>query len=181
MDGDCKTFGGLGWTNAASLCRHFLERAGGEVYIDRAILHTRRLQPGASFEHSVRWEVNDLLDEVRGVPAASSETIEFTSQWRGYSISPTAGDWWGALGHINWAIRGDVWVGPQNADGDRPVQIRYRPFVSDMYDFDDPKYAGYLLAEYGWANPFHVKGVGNERTFDYSLSTLDPWSIPFTP
>lgn len=181
MDSDCKTFGGLGWTNAANLCRHFLDRTGEEQYIDMPSLIDDERPLWASFEHSIRWEVNDLMDEVRNVPAGGSQTFEFSSQWRAYSISPTAGDWWGALGHINWAVRGDVWVGPTDANGDRPIQIRYRPFVSDMYDFDDPKYAGFLLAEYGWANPFHVKGVGHQRTVDYSLATIDPWSIPFTP
>lgn len=181
-DNDCDNFSIWGFNTAASLCRHYLERTGEDYYLDMPDLIDDERPLWASFEHSIRWEVNDLMDEVRAVPTDSSQTFTFTSGWRGYSISPTAGDWWGALAHINWAARGDIWVGPMDANGDRPIQIRYRPFVSDMYDFEESQYPSeYRLAERGWANPFHVKGVGNQRTFEYSLSTLDPWSIPFTP
>lgn len=95
MDSDCGTFASLGWDNASGLCRHFLNRTGEERYIDMPSLIDDERPLWASFEHSIRWEVNDLMDEIRSVPADSSRTLEFTSQWRGYSISPTAGDWWG--------------------------------------------------------------------------------------
>lgn len=181
-DSHCKLFSSAGWDSAASLCRHYLDRTGEDRYLDLPELINDERPLWASFEHSIRWEVNDLMDEVRAVPADSSQTFTFTSGWQGYRISETAGDWWGALRHINWAARGDIWVGPMDANGDRPIQIRYRPFVSDKYDFEKLQYPSqYRLAERGWANPFLVKGFGNQRTFEYSLSTLDPWSIPFTP
>lgn len=181
-DNHCGLFSFWGWNAAANLCRHYLERTGEDYYLDMPDLIDDERPLWASFEYSIRWEVSDLMDEVRAVPADSSQTFTFTSGWQAYRISETAGDWWGALRHINWAARGDIWVGPMDDNGDRPIQIRYRPFVSDMYDFEKSQYPSeYRLAERGWANPFHVKGVGNQRTFEYSLSTFDPWSIPFTP
>jgi hypothetical protein len=121
-----------------------------------------------------------LQDALRS-HADSCVTVAFNPAWLSYEAAPSRWRW--SLGLYNVKVRGDVWVGRADASGTRPVQLRYKVFLSDVYDFGPSKWNGavngfYQLWEHGRADAFRVEGHGvNTRTFSYDSRTTDFYGI----
>lgn len=133
----------------------------------------------AMYEWQMRNAVNNQVDVMKTVDPGTSRTFTWSTGWFQYTATNPFSDVYQALRGFSIAQRGDIWVGPTDASGDRPVQIRYRSFATDVYDFGPEYVSAYILAEHGWANPFEVHGQTNVVVYNTTLNQLQPWSIPF--
>lgn len=138
------------------------------------------------------WYINDrakkAVDILRQAPTNGSATVQFGI---GGDISPTGwnsnsgcegGSVWclyGAtgisdpaylLGNFSYTIRGDAWIGPADASGNRAIQVRYRAFAWDWYDFDGALSGFGDLARYGWAKSYPIEISSGVKTVKTTLS-----------
>ena len=72
---------------------------------------------------------------------------------------------------------GDVWVGPVDQSGDRPIQIRYRSFMWDTYNFGKSFQNLEDLASAGLAADFLEQGASNTNVVDTTLHSLNTDSL----
>ena len=130
------------------------------------------------YEWQLRNAVSSNLDAMKAVDAGSSKTFTWGTGWFGYKATDAFTDVYQALRNFSIAQKGDIWVGPVE-DGDRVVQIRYRSFITDRYDFDFPYMDEIAIAIAGLANPFDVHGQTGLIVYETTLSSLDPKTISF--
>jgi hypothetical protein len=76
-------------------------------------------------------------------------------------------------------MAGDSWIGPVGPDGDRPVRIRYRSFLWDIYNFNAGSRFENLegLAKAGMAADFLVTGASNTEVISTTVTATRPGSL----
>lgn len=147
------------WDNCYLLGNHYLDRSGTDYWIDMSDLLDEQT-PLAAVE---QWRLRDLVRSAAGsassLPAAGSKTVRFGSGWQQYGDTGN-NDWHFAVGHFSVALTGDIWFGPEGSFGNRSVQIRYKMYMYDVYNFDGKGRLGRFLKlrTEGRASEFWVYG-----------------------
>jgi hypothetical protein len=160
-----------GWYNCNLLGRHYLDRSGTEQWIYMPDLIYQQRSLWGLVESSLRDKVQSGLDSARALPESASTVQSLDTGWQQYSATG-ANDWYFALGRFSVAIAGDIWLGPADARGVRPVQARYRMFLYDQYDFDGEDFSQFAkLVDQGRAAEFWVYGA--TRTVVLQTNTLE--------
>ncbi len=169
--------GAAGFTNCYAMGRHYLE-ASGEDYqypIGDLIVHEKSLR--TMYERHVHEHVATAMKAARQTPPATSKRIPFDSGWFPYSATGQT-DWYYSLAHFRVRVVGDLWIGPEE-QGDRPIQVRYRLFLFDLFDYGPTgAFAQFKkLAVAGWAAEYRVWGQTAMITIDSTLRTMRPREI----
>jgi hypothetical protein len=170
-----------GFDNCARAGRHYLGASGTPITVSVARLY----QDVPGFQELLQsWlqtRVASALRGLRGTPPDRSASATWDSggaarEWGSFDAAGDSGDWHYTLGRFWARMTGDVWIGPAGPGGDRPVRIRYRSFVWDIYNFN----AGSLfqdledLAKAGIAADFLITGASKTEVINTSLSVLGP-------
>lgn len=159
------------------------ENATQTVHVGDLLWEERGVWDG--LEKQLRETASTALSSAYGIVgrhgASSCVTVPFEPDW--ISFQPTRPRWTNSLGKFNVKVKGDVWVGAADASGTRPVQLRYKVFLSDVYDYelsgglnpvDIASDAMWRLWDHGRADEFLVEGHGvNQRSFNYTSNRRD--------
>lgn len=178
----------------------FLGRVGGsearrlaEVYLgpeenDEQTIHLGDLlweerASWAALEGQLQDAAQVALNNAVATPSDTCQVFVLNTTWIGLSADAT-NKWRYAIGDYNVTVRGDVWIGKADpVTGQREVQLRYKVFFSDVYDFESN--AGTFAArtitnaflrlwDHGRADEFLITGTGvNTRTFTYEAASAD--------
>lgn len=165
--------------NCYEMGKRYLEATGEDEWINEGDLIWAERPLWSLYEYWLRDNVAKALNEAQSYPADEAALVPFSTGWQGYNATGDLNDWHNALGHFSVQLAGDVWVGPVDSDGSRPVQVRYRTFMFDVYNFDGQGELGQFreLATQGWAAEFSVYGAGSTITFDSRTDSVDPQSL----
>lgn len=173
----CQQFANSGFKASASTCRHYSNASGSMYFINAGDLIWEQRPLWASLEYWLRQQVGQKLSTLKATPANGAYSTTFSSGWQGYNA--TSGDFYGALGRFVFIVTGDVWIGPADSSGIRPVQVRYRSGYSDVYNFNPASAAQkpfYDAATKGWAAEFwtwgDTKAITIQTTSQLDASTL---------
>lgn len=167
----------VGWKYCAGLGLHYLDRSGAPVGLPIGDLLWQQRPAWASLEWQLRHNAQQALDRARSTPARSSATVPFDTGWYGYNATGR-NDWHYALGHFSIRLRGDLWIGPADGAGNRSVQLRYRTFLWDVYDFRGGEFSRFAaLHDQGRAAEFLVTGAGRTIRRQFTTATMRPGSL----
>jgi hypothetical protein len=170
----------VGWDVAASMCRHYVDATGTEYNINMGDLVWNERPLWGALEWWLRDRVTQTYAAALSTPASGSAMYTFDSGWRAYEAPE--GDWQQALHGFQFRVFGDLWVGPANSAGVRPVQVRYRSQMGDVYNFNEndwKQYPFYNDASLGWAAEFWVSGETNSRIYETDSVSIQLGSLPF--
>lgn len=169
----------VGYHLAADLCDHYLRGPGGIWVLDTSDVAAREEPLRAMFEWQMRNGIDSHMSDIKKVDPDKAKTFSWGTKWFRYEATAPLTDVYQALRKFSIAQKGDIWVGPRDQTGDRPIQIRYRSFLVDRYDFNAEYFDEWILAQNGWAQPFEIHGQSELIVYETTLSKLDPWSTPF--
>lgn len=170
----------VGWDVAASMCRHYTDATGTEYTINMGDLIWSERPLWASIEWWLRDRARASYAAAAATPATGSAVYYFDSGWNLYEAKE--GNWQQALHGFQFRVIGEVWVGQADSTGVRPVQIRYRSQMGDVYNFnkDDWKqWPFYNDASLGWAAEYWVSGETLIRAYTTDSSAINIDSLPF--
>jgi hypothetical protein len=132
-------------------------------------------QSWAGLEGQLRAEASSALAAARTTDPSGCVTVSFNPSWLSFEAVPS--QWYWAIQHYNVKVRGDVWLGPADKTGIRPVQLRYQAFFSDVYDFELGNWktdAYWRLWDHGRADEFLVLESGvSTRVFNSTTAAAD--------
>ncbi len=158
---------------------HYLAASGSTYTIDINDLMADQPPLYKSFLHYLHSNATAALQKLKSTPANLCASLPIDSGWVGYVIT-NKDDWYYALRSFAYQLAGSVWIGKADSTGDRAVQIRFRAFVGDTYNFNtsDPTYGKYeQLAIDGWAADFLDQGSTTTFLVQGSSKTLVPGSL----
>ena len=177
------------WDNCYQLGEHYLDATGTPVTIPMHQLIQQEGPLRAKFQYWLNDNVNKMTTALRATPSNQAAVVcfdtgggiatgncpesQFPSSWPQYK--PSSPNWVVALHTFSIRMIGDEWIGPADASGNRPVQIRYSSNMFDIYDFDpsDPVYGQFAgLAQLGWAAPFLETGSTGTVTVSTNLNAI---------
>ncbi|SHI29403.1 hypothetical protein SAMN02745244_00004 [Tessaracoccus bendigoensis DSM 12906] len=165
------------WMVCYDMGKHYLKATGADYRLNIGDLIWEERPLWASYEYWLRTKVAEAKAEAATVPSDQSKVIPFSSGWQGYDANGL-NDWHFALGHFSFNVSGDLWVGPADSSGDRPVQLRYRTTMYDVYDFGGREFGwAKELATAGWAAEYYVWAEGDTITKSATMNDLDPESL----
>jgi GH18 family chitinase len=149
------------WDNCARLGDHYLDRSGTDAWVTMGHLLAGEPPLRDSFQNWLRIKVRAGLDGMAGVGRDVTRDVPLSTGWQLYAATGN-NDWHYAMGSFSFAIAGTMSIGPANDAGVRPVQLNYRTYVYDLYDFgpggDFGQYAE--LVSQGRASEFWTYGEG---------------------
>lgn len=169
------------FSNCARAGYHYLGASGSPITISVAALY--RDVPGfrGQLQSWLREHVATALRGLRRTPPGRSASAAWdsggaTREWGSFDAAQTGSDWHYTLGKFWVRMAGDAWIGQAGPDGDRPVQIRYRTFVWDIYNFDAGSRFQNLedLAKAGMAADFLVTGESKTEVISGTVGSVDP-------
>lgn len=168
--------------NCARAGYHYLDASGTPVTISVAALYSGLPGFQGQFQYWLTQNVGEAIQSLRGTPANGSsiykwDTAGTTQNWFTFNAASYTNDWHWTLGHFSVRMVGDVWIGPANQSGDRPVQIRYRSFMWDIYNFGGDFANLEELAKHGMAADFLETGESSTVIVNTTLNSLNPNSL----
>ena len=169
--------GAGGLKNCYAMGKHYLEASGSEYQYPIGDLIWNEKPLWAMYEWQVREHVATATKAAGQTPPSTSKTVSFDSGWFPYSATGHT-DWYYTVAHFQIRVVGDVWIGPED-QGDRPIQVRYRLFMFDVFDYGPTGHFAEFkeLAEAGWAAEYRVSGQTAMVTIDSTVRTIRPREI----
>jgi len=154
---------------------HYLDRSGTEKTVDLSKLLGEFRNVRSDAQDALRVAVAQQLPQLKTVPVDGGKTFVLDSGWRGSHFGGI-NDAHFAVGGMSLRSFGDVWIGPSDNKGKRPVQIRYRTFLNDVYNFDIGKEFGsfHYLVDENRASEFYTWGDTKIQTVSTARSVLNP-------
>jgi hypothetical protein len=171
-----------GYGNCNRLGQHYLDASGTPTTIDLHSLIAAQGPLRLQYQYWVRDNAQKLLTQLASTPAGSSASLPFdtagtTTNWAGYTVTDKA-DWYYALHGSSIRMRGDLWIGPAVANSDRPIQLRYRAFMFDVYDFGGDFFGQFsYLHDLGWAAEFLVTVQSPVEVTTATLANFNPATL----
>lgn len=169
--------GAGGFKNCYAMGKHYLEASGDSYQFPIGDLIWNEKPLWAMYEWQVREHVATAMKTAGQSPPSNSQAVSFDSGWFPYSATGYT-DWYYSLAHFQIRVVGDVWIGPED-QGDRPIQVRYRLFMFDLFDYGPTgEFAQFKeLAETGWAAEYRVMGQSAMIAIESTMRTMRPREI----
>jgi hypothetical protein len=184
MTGLLSLCGAAGYRNCARAGQHYLSASGAPLTVSVAGVYQdvpgfrEQLQPW------LRTSVAAALRGLRHTPPDRAASATWDSGgagrgWGSFDTEDTNSDWHYTLGRFWARMAGDAWIGPVGAAGDRPVRIRYRSFLWDIYNFNAGSRFENLedLAKAGMAADFLVTGASKTEVISTTITSIRPGSL----
>ncbi len=132
----------FGWERAADLLSHYLGNSGRDVTVSPADM--MRDMPG--FRRLVELSTHEQMRKLAGEAAENGtygQPVQFTSDWKRDDLKDdNNGDWFNAIGTVEYAVTGVATVFPPDTPGGAPrVKMDYQTHVFDRYNWDYGKTA----------------------------------------
>ncbi|MBP2182967.1 hypothetical protein [Amycolatopsis magusensis] len=131
---------GIGWTNASSHLKHFLDNSGAPITVDADQIS----RDVPSFRGVVDRTVAEQMRQL-AADAARTGTygtpVTFDSGWHGHYLGPAESkNWYYAMGGVQYSVTGVATVHPPALPGGDPtIEMDYRAHVFDRYNWDGGK------------------------------------------
>jgi hypothetical protein len=173
-----------GLSNCARAGQHYLGASGASLTV--SVAGVCQGVPGfrEQLQSWLRTSVTAALRGLRDTPSDRSASVTWDSGtaaagWRSFDAQDANDDWSYTLGRFWGRMAGDAWIGPAGPDGDRPVRIRYRSFLWDIYNFNAGSRFGKLedLAKAGMAADFVVTGASKTEVISTTITSIRPGSL----
>ncbi|AXB42115.1 hypothetical protein [Amycolatopsis albispora] len=131
---------GIGWTNASSHLKHFLDNSGTPVTVDADQI----ARDVPSFRGVVDRTVTEQMRELAAEAARTGNygtPVTFDSGWHGHYLGPAESkNWYYAMGGVQYSVTGVATVHPPAVPGGAPtIEMDYRAHVFDRYNWDGGK------------------------------------------
>ena len=167
--------GDVDFYNCENLGEHYLAGAGTPMTVSVADLYSGAPGFQGIFQYWLRQYVPGMIQTLQSTPSGGSAAKDWGTGWRAFDAASKTNDWHYALGNFSVQLAGDVWIGPADRSGDRPVQIRYQSFMGDIYNFDPGQKFGSFedLAKVGIAADFRVTGQSKIEVITTSLKDFN--------
>lgn len=163
---------------------HYLQASGTEQFVSmNELLGGLGGLPSLrdQYQFWVQDNVGRAAATLKLTPANSAVTRAFdtagtTQNWTRFDAADRTTDWHYAIGNFSIRMRGNVWIGPVDKSGVRPLQIQYRLYMFDVYNFTPGDRFGSFekLAEDGIAADFLITGASRTTTISTTSSALNP-------
>jgi hypothetical protein len=168
--------------NCAFAGYHYLNASGTPRVVPVADLYSGLPGFQGQFQYWLRQNVGEAVASLRNAASAGSavyhwDTAGTTENWAPFDAAATTNDWHWTLGHFSIRMVGNVWIGPTDTSGSRPVQIMYRSFMWDTYNFEGEFANLEDLAKVGMAADFLETGESNTVVINSTLQSLNPDSL----
>jgi hypothetical protein len=176
----------VGFYNCAQEGYHYLDATGTTATISVAALYSGLPGFQQLFQYWLSDNISKAVQSLQSTPTDGSAAYAWDTSgsrqnrsWTEFDTTDHTNDWHWTLGRFSVRMVGDVWIGPANQSGDRPVQIRYRSFMWDIYDFTPGQKFGNLedLAKVGMAADFVETGESSIEVINTTLKALNPNSL----
>jgi hypothetical protein len=177
----CRT---AGYSNCARAGQHYLGAGGAPLTVSMAGVYQDVPGFQAQLQSWLRTSVAAALRDLRDTPPDRSASVTWDSGgagrgWGSFDADNSSSDWHYALGRFWTRMAGDAWIGPASPGGDRPVRIRYRSFLWDIYNFNAGSRFANLedLAKAGMAADFLVTGASKTEVISTTIASIKPGSL----
>jgi hypothetical protein len=129
----------LGRPDAARHMRHYLEGSGEPLQVDVERMLEDMPEFKTQDEIDLDQFIRDVQDRIAGEYRGQPLRLEITSPWI-ESPYPRSENWYYATGRFSYAYGAEVTVSPPHtAEGSPTVEIAYRTYVADFYNWDQGK------------------------------------------
>jgi hypothetical protein len=179
--GLCRT---AGFSNCARAGQHYLSASGAPLTVSVAGVYQDVPGFREQLQSWLRTSAGAALRGLHDTPPDRSASVTWDSGgaargWGSFDAADTNSDSRYTLGRFWGRMAGDAWIGPVSPDGDRPVRIRYRSFVWDIYNFDSGSRFENLedLAKAGMAADFLVTGASKTEVISTTITSVKPGSL----
>jgi hypothetical protein len=173
-----------GFSNCARAGQHYLGAGGAPFTVSMAGVYQDVPGFREQLQSWLRTSVTAALRGLRDTSPDRSASVRWDSGaaargWGSFDAEGTNSDWHYTLGRFWARMAGDAWIGPVGPDGDRPVRIRYRSFLWDLYNFNAGSRFENLedLAKAGMAADFLVTGASKTEVISTTLTSVRPGSL----
>lgn len=169
--------------NCYRMGQHYLSAAGTPETLSMADMYTGVPDLQAQFQYWLRQNVAEAVQNLSATPSADSarynwDTAGTTQNWYVFHAVQPDNDWTWTLHGFSIRMVGDVWVGPEDSSGNRPVQVRYRSFMWDVYNFNFQPFTNLEdLAKHGMAADFVETGESPTEVVTSTLSAINPGGL----
>ena len=184
MTGLLRLCGLAGFANCTRAGQHYLSASGTPLTVSVAGVYLDLPGFRVQLQSWLRASVAAALHGLRNTPPGRSASVTWDSggaarAWGSFDSDDTNSDWHYTLGRFWARMAGDAWIGPVGPGGDRPVRIRYRSFLWDIYNFNAGSRFGNLedLAKAGMAADFLVTGASKTEVISTTLTSIRPGSL----
>lgn len=172
-----------GFYNCYNYGQHYLDASGTPKSVPIEALFNSVAGMVGQFQFWLRYNVGKLAPQLEATPTNSAyvsyfDTAGTTNNWYVFSITNKLTDWFWVLHGFSTRMKGNVWIGPADGSGVRPIQIQYRSFMCDKYDFDGDYHNLEDLALHGMAAEFLETGASITITVSTDTAHLDAQSLP---
>jgi hypothetical protein len=174
--------------------QHFVDATGMQRTVPMAQLFTDMSGLRGQFQYWLRDNVTKSIDQLKSTSPAEAVEVCFDTSgsiqncsagstqkaqnWSPYDAAAYDSDWHWALGHFSIRMVGNVWIGPADESGRRPIQIQYRSFMFDVYNFGGDEFSNLEdLARHGMAADFLEEGESKTVTVTADLVSLNPQAL----
>jgi hypothetical protein len=173
-----------GYSNCARAGQHYLSASGAPLTVSVAGVYQDVPGLREQLQSWLRTSVAAALPRLRETPPGRSASVTWDSggaarEWGSFDAEGTNTDWHYTLGRFWARMAGDAWIGPVGPDGARPVRIRYRSFLWDIYNFNAGSRFENLedLAKAGMAADFLVTGASKTEVISTTITSIRPGSL----
>jgi hypothetical protein len=172
----------LRFYNCYNDIQHYVDATGTERTVPMAQLFSYLSGLREKFQSWLRDYVAKSIATLRKTAPTEAVVVRFdtagtTQNWSRYKVVSNASDWRWALGRFSIRMVGNVWIGPADESGRRTVQVQYRSFMFDVYDFGDEFANLENLATHGMAAEFLETGESRTITTAADLTALNPATL----
>jgi hypothetical protein len=164
--------------------QHFVDATGTQRTVPMAQLFSDLSGLRGQFQYWLRDNVAKLVVQLKATAPNEAAEKDFdtagsTQNWSPYDAASYTSDWHWALGHFSIRMVGNVWIGPANSSEERAIQIQYRSFMFDVYNFGGGEEFANLedLARHGMAADFLETGESKTITVTTELASLNPQTL----
>jgi hypothetical protein len=173
-----------GLSNCARAGQHYLGASGAPLTV--SVAGVCQDVPGfrEQLQSWLRTSVAAALRGLRHTPPGRSASVTWDSGaaargWGSFDAEDANSDSHYTLGRFWARMAGDAWIGPVGPGGSRPVRIRYRSFLWDIYNFNAGSRFENLedLAKAGMAADFLVTGASKTEVISATLTSVRPGSL----
>lgn len=173
-----------GYSNCTRAGQHYLSASGVPLTVSMAGVYQEVPGFREQLQSWLRTSVAAALHRLRDTPPDRSASVTWDSGgagrgWGSFDTEDANTDWHYTLGRFWARMAGDAWIGPVGPDGDRPVRIRYRSFLWDIYNFNAGSRFESLedLAKAGMAADFLVTGASTTEVVSATIISIKPGSL----